>query len=172
MLAIARTKGQTIMIGDDIEVTIVEIAGDRVRFGVDAPKDMAVVTGKDPAKQLIMVGTDISVHVIDIRGDKVRVGVVVPPNMSVHRKEVYDAIRRENSAARHDPTAQPSVPHRDPARVLQGDICEGLVRKFSKEAKPLIDEIRQISDLDMLKRIFVAMGSATTLADIRRVWSK
>jgi hypothetical protein len=46
------------------------------------------------------------------------------------------------------------------------------VMKFSDAAEPLIDEIRQMSDLDTLKRIAVAVESATTLADVRRVWSK
>lgn len=46
-----------------------------------------------------MIGDDIEVTVVDIRGDKVRLGVNAPKELSVHRKEVYDAIRRENRAA-------------------------------------------------------------------------
>ena len=49
--------------------------------------------------ETIMVGDDIEVTVIDIRGDKVRLGVTAPREVSVHRKEVYDAIRRENREA-------------------------------------------------------------------------
>ena len=37
--------------------------------------------------------------VVDIRGDKVRLGIVAPNTVSVHRKEIYDAIRRENQDA-------------------------------------------------------------------------
>jgi carbon storage regulator len=33
---------------------------------------------------------------VDVRGDKVRVGINAPRQVSVHRKEVYEAIRREN----------------------------------------------------------------------------
>lgn len=47
----------------------------------------------------IMIGDDIEVTVVDIRGDKVRLGITAPREISVHRKEVYDAIRRENRAA-------------------------------------------------------------------------
>jgi len=43
--------------------------------------------------------TIIEVTVVDIRGDKVRLGINAPKEISVHRKEVYDAIRRENRAA-------------------------------------------------------------------------
>ncbi|HYE20118.1 MAG TPA: carbon storage regulator CsrA [Tepidisphaeraceae bacterium] len=49
--------------------------------------------------QTIIIGDDIEITVIDIRGDKVRLGVTAPKSVSVHRKEVYDAIRRENRAA-------------------------------------------------------------------------
>ena len=49
--------------------------------------------------ETIMIGDDIEVTVVDIRGDKVRLGITAPKAVSVHRKEVYDAIRRENQAA-------------------------------------------------------------------------
>jgi carbon storage regulator len=46
-----------------------------------------------------MIGDDVEVTVVDIRGDKVRLGINAPKEIAVHRKEVYDAIRRENKAA-------------------------------------------------------------------------
>jgi carbon storage regulator len=49
--------------------------------------------------ETIMIGDEIEVTVVDIRGDKVRLGINAPKSVSVHRKEVYDAIRRENKAA-------------------------------------------------------------------------
>ncbi len=49
--------------------------------------------------QTIMIGDDVEITVIDIRGDKVRLGIRAPRSVTVHRKEVYDAIRRENRAA-------------------------------------------------------------------------
>ncbi len=45
--------------------------------------------------EVIMIGDDIEVTVVDIRGDKVRLGVNAPKEVSVHRKEVYDLIRKE-----------------------------------------------------------------------------
>jgi carbon storage regulator len=49
--------------------------------------------------ETIMIGDDIEVTVVDIRGDKVRLGINAPKSIAVHRKEVYDAIRRENREA-------------------------------------------------------------------------
>ena len=41
----------------------------------------------------------IECTIVDIRGDKVRIGYSAPQPVKVHRKEVYEAIRRENRAA-------------------------------------------------------------------------
>jgi cytosine/creatinine deaminase len=49
--------------------------------------------------QAIVIGDEIEVTVVDLRGDKVRLGITAPRTVSVHRKEVYDAIRRENQSA-------------------------------------------------------------------------
>ena len=49
--------------------------------------------------ETIMIGDDMEVTVVDIRGDKVRLGINAPRSTSVHRKEVYDAIKSENRAA-------------------------------------------------------------------------
>ena len=47
----------------------------------------------------IMVGDNVQITIVDIRGDKVRLGIVAPTEIPVHRKEVYDAIQRENRKA-------------------------------------------------------------------------
>lgn len=49
--------------------------------------------------ETIMIGDDIELTIVDIRGDKVRVGISAPASVPVHRKEVYEAIKRENEAA-------------------------------------------------------------------------
>ena len=49
--------------------------------------------------QTIMIGDDIEITVVDIRGDKVRLGINAPGSVPVHRKEVYEAIKKENRAA-------------------------------------------------------------------------
>lgn len=42
MLALARKKGQSIVIGNDIEVTLLEIKGDQVKLGISAPKSVSI----------------------------------------------------------------------------------------------------------------------------------
>ena len=54
MLVLSRQSDETIIIGDNIRVTIEEVRGDKVRIGIDAPRDV-----------------------------------------TVHRQEIYDAIKRE-----------------------------------------------------------------------------
>ena len=56
MLVLSRKKNESIIINDNIIVTVIEIRGDKVRLGFDAPKDVPI-----------------------------------------HRREVYDAIRRSEA---------------------------------------------------------------------------
>ena len=41
----------------------------------------------------IVIGDDIVLKIIEIRGDKVRIGIQADRTMTVHRREVYDAIK-------------------------------------------------------------------------------
>ena len=65
MLVLSRKKGETIIIRENIVVTVVEIRGDKVRLGIEAPKDVPV-----------------------------------------HRREVYEAIKRSEGSQ----TKSPEIP--------------------------------------------------------------
>ena len=56
MLVLSRKKDEQVVIADDVVITVVEIRGDKVRLGIDAPKDVPV-----------------------------------------HRREVYEAVKREGN---------------------------------------------------------------------------
>ena len=42
MLVLTRKPNQSIMIGDDVEITVLAIIGEKVRIGIDAPRDIPV----------------------------------------------------------------------------------------------------------------------------------
>ena len=42
MLILTRRVGETLMIGDEVSVTVLGVKGNQVRIGVDAPKEVAV----------------------------------------------------------------------------------------------------------------------------------
>jgi|TARA_B110000495_G_scaffold93156_1_gene80509 carbon storage regulator len=42
----------------------------------------------------IVINDDITIVIVEIRGDKVRLGIEAPKEVPVHRREVYDAIKR------------------------------------------------------------------------------
>lgn len=73
MLVLSRQRDETIMIGDEIEITVVEIRGDKVRLGITAP-------------------TRIAVHrkeVYDaIRAENQRAAQINPPDMDVLRRSI------------------------------------------------------------------------------------
>ena len=46
--------------------------------------------------EIIVIGDHIEVSLVDILGDRVRLGINAPRSVSIHRKEVYDAIKRGN----------------------------------------------------------------------------
>jgi carbon storage regulator len=42
MLVLTRRAKQSVMIGDDVVVTVLEVRGDQVRLGIEAPRSVAV----------------------------------------------------------------------------------------------------------------------------------
>ena len=71
----------------------------------DAPKGLRVTKRRKWAmlvlsrkkNESIVINNDITIVVVEIRGDKVRLGVEAPKEVPVHRREVYDAIHRNDA---------------------------------------------------------------------------
>jgi len=42
MLILTRRIGETLMVGDDVAITVLGVKGNQIRLGVDAPKDVSV----------------------------------------------------------------------------------------------------------------------------------
>ena len=72
--------------------------------------------------ETIMIGDMIEITIVDVKGEKVRVGINAPIEIPVHRKEVYDAIQRENREAS-------AV---DPSNLAQ---VAGMFKKSKRKAK-------------------------------------
>ena len=47
--------------------------------------------------ETIMIGDDIEIVVVSIHRGKVRLGINAPAKIPVHRKEIYETIKRKNS---------------------------------------------------------------------------
>ncbi len=54
----------------------------------------------------IVIGDDIIITIVDIRGEKVRLGITAPAHIPVHRKEIYEAIKREAQNGRRGSSGQ------------------------------------------------------------------
>jgi carbon storage regulator len=50
----------------------------------------------------IMIGENVEITIVDVRGDKVRLGITAPKEIPVHRREVFDAIKREQNAKQRE----------------------------------------------------------------------
>ncbi len=55
MLVLSRQKGQEILVGDDIRIVVLSIRGDKIRLGIEAPREVVImreeIIGRDEPKQ-------------------------------------------------------------------------------------------------------------------------
>ena len=65
---------------------------------------MLVLTRKK--NESVVIGENIVVMVIEVRGDKVRLGIDAPKEVSVHRHEVYEAIKRGEAPKEKNATSE------------------------------------------------------------------
>jgi len=64
---------------------------------------MLVLTRK--VDESIMIGDAVEVKVLGIDGSSIKLGIQAPREVPVHRKEIYEEIRRENVTATQGPPA-------------------------------------------------------------------
>ena len=80
----------------------------------------------------IYIGDDIVITVVDIRGDRIRIGVEAPSNISVHRQEVYEAIKKGQTKE-----TSPQKGSRSPSsdKAVSGHLSQELKEKKSTPAE-------------------------------------
>lgn len=69
MLALTRKNGESIIIGNDIEITILDVKGDQVKIGINAPKSVPVYRKEiylqiQEANKEAMSGTEAKLEVL------------------------------------------------------------------------------------------------------------
>ncbi|MBK1648416.1 carbon storage regulator CsrA [Rhabdochromatium marinum] len=56
--------------------------------------------------ETLMIGDEVTVTVLGVKGNQVRIGVNAPRDVAVHREEIYERIRQEQT-----PEAEPGLNH-------------------------------------------------------------
>ena len=68
MLVLTRKSNQSIMIGDDIEVSVLSIMGEKVRIGIQAPRDVPVFR-REVYLEIQQERGGVEAGVSDVRGE-------------------------------------------------------------------------------------------------------
>ena len=64
---------------------------------------MLVLTRKEG--ESITIGDHIELTVLEVKGDQIKLGIKAPKEIDIHRKEIYEAIQKENKNALGNPNA-------------------------------------------------------------------
>ena len=84
MLVLTRRQGESIIIADDIKITVLIIYKTQIKLGVN---DSEVVTIK--LQESISIGHGVTVRLIKMDTNQVQLGVEAPEDVTIKREEVY-----------------------------------------------------------------------------------
>ena len=59
--------------------------------------------------ETVMIGSEVTVTVLGVKGNQVRIGINAPKNVAVHREEIFERIKREQTEPELDSSAKLSA---------------------------------------------------------------
>ena len=100
MLVLSRQHNEALVIGDDLLIIVDRIHADfaefrLVRGPVNMPGEHKLQEFHLREGEEFQIAEDVGFTLVQMREEKIRVGVSSPADMAVHRKELYDAIHRD-----------------------------------------------------------------------------
>lgn len=72
------------------------------------------------AGETLMIGDDVTVTILGVKGNQVRIGINAPKDISVHREEVYERIKNEQSGRAPNPAPDTSPDNDSGSADLMG----------------------------------------------------
>jgi len=78
--------------------------------GIHPFEEVGMLVLSRKKNESIIINNDITIVVVEIRGDKVRLGVEAPKEVPVHRREVYDAIKRSEAEKNNSAASEADAP--------------------------------------------------------------
>jgi carbon storage regulator len=112
----------------------------------------------------LVIGNNVTVTVVELHKDGVRLGIVAPREVSVHRGEVYDAIRAANEA-------NLPIVNFDFAKTDRGpfDVVERLAKSLSEKSKrPIKREMVVQAILEAVAAMEENLGDAASLDELKQ----
>lgn len=107
MLVLSRQRDETIMIGDDIEITVVDIRGDKVRLGITAPTSIAV-----HRKEVYEAIRSENEHAAKLNGDLQMISQTIQPGpeRAAARAKAAQLARPVRTSSQPEPIVKTAVP--------------------------------------------------------------
>jgi carbon storage regulator CsrA len=130
MLVLTRRPGEAIQIGDDIQVAVLQPAGQEMRIAATVSSPVTVAWTSDREAR---IGDEVQVSVLGILREALRLGVEAPRWMPVYRKEIYDELEIERRPRERERPAPPPEGLDPPAT----DVTPRVVALAGEEARNL-----------------------------------
>ncbi|MEM8902486.1 MAG: carbon storage regulator CsrA [Actinomycetota bacterium] len=70
MLVLSRRKGESVIIGDNVTITVVDVRGDQIRLGIDAPRSVKVY--REEVYRQVVAENEAAARSVDAAADVIR----------------------------------------------------------------------------------------------------